>query len=82
MLPRKSAIWDGLRENLLAGIIGPAEMFRALQRAGDIDGEKTFEEYRDDLDMRGMAGSDEDEPPQDNVVSLVAGIQEGLNGRR
>lgn len=43
-----------MRENLLAGVVGPSEMFRILQRAGDIDPEKTEEEYQEEVAGRGL----------------------------
>jgi len=43
-----------MRENMLAGVIGPSEMYRILQRAGDIDPEKTEEEYLDEMAERGL----------------------------
>lgn len=47
-----------MRENLLSGVIGPEEMFRALQRAGDIDPDKTIDEYRDEIAARGLTDVD------------------------
>jgi len=47
-----------MRENLLSGVVGPAEMFRVLQRAGDIAPEKTFEEYSDEIAERGLIVAD------------------------
>ena len=43
-----------LRENLLSGVIGPDEMFRALQLSGDIDPAKTLDDYREELADRGV----------------------------
>lgn len=47
-----------MRENLLSGVVGPAEMYRILQRAGDIDPEKTIDEYMEDIAGRGLAVMD------------------------
>jgi hypothetical protein len=51
-----------MRENFLAGVIGPMELFTFLQRAGLISSEKTLEEYREELDARGMIGNGASEP--------------------
>lgn len=47
-----------MRENLLSGVVGPMEMFRILQRSGDIDPEKTPEEYQEEIAGRGLMVSD------------------------
>lgn len=47
-----------MRENLLSGVVGPAEMFRILQRAGDIEPDKTLEEYQEETAGRGLAVMD------------------------
>lgn len=48
-----------MRENLLAGVVGSEEMFRVLQRSGDIDPEKTLDEYREEVAERGLVLSAE-----------------------
>lgn len=69
-----------MRENLLSGVIGPEEMFMALQRSGDIKADKTFDEYSEELGMRGVTGSSDD--IDDNVVDFESALIEGLTGGR